>query len=389
MHMHRRWCLHWRLLLQDRLLLLRLVNVPGYLMSMAQLPLCWRDMLHAVLHSTQVRPAVHGKYLQTLLHTLCSLLRSKRETHWHDHFWHAVMPTTTSPQVRGMHTSLHTSAAACSCITCSCCKQSHLVQPKFVCTSLPHNLNPPLTAQTTPAALPANLVTDDLSVHLAESAHVAAFHAAYTAQRQAQRVSTITDALATAVEASVQTAATSAQRCAHRQADRAAAFADVQAAAANQALQSLAGVLPGYVPPAADESDSNSNNRASGGAFAGASEFDPWANIGSPRNAAARGSSSSSASQTVAQRAPPATPTPAAAAAAALPVLRAQLQSSQAALSASEAAFADVEVQLAVKALTADIFRSVERRAAQEELQQLQQELQASRWVRVLSAVCV
>lgn len=101
------------------------------------------------------------------------------------------------------------------------------------------------------AARSAAFYTDDLSVHVAESAHVAATHAAYSAQRQAERFSTITDALAAAVEASVQTAAASAQRCAHRQAGRAAAFADGQAAAANQALQSLAGVLPGFVPPPA------------------------------------------------------------------------------------------------------------------------------------------
>ncbi|WIA41035.1 hypothetical protein OEZ86_004673 [Tetradesmus obliquus] len=114
------------------------------------------------------------------------------------------------------------------------------------------------------AARSAAFYTDDLSVHVAESAHVAATHAAYSAQRQAERFSTITDALAAAVEASVQTAAASAQRCAHRQAGRAAAFADGQAAAANQALQSLAGVLPGFVPPPAEGfgSSSSSSSRA-------------------------------------------------------------------------------------------------------------------------------
>jgi hypothetical protein len=231
---------------------------------------------------------------------------------------------------------------------------------------------------------------DDLSLHVAESAHVAASHAAYTAQRQAERVSAITDILANAVEATVQTAATFAQRCAHRQAGRAAAFADDRAAAANQALNSLAGILPGYVPPAADGIGSSSSSMA-GGSGTAAPEFDPWANL-EPRNAPqdpapARAGTNSSSSSSTARAAPAAaqaaacTATPAAAAAAALPVLRTQLQSSQAALSASEAALADVQVQLAVKQLTADIFRAVERTAAHEEMQQLQQELEANMWV--------
>jgi hypothetical protein len=69
-------------------------------------------------------------------------------------------------------------------------------------------------------------------------------------------------------------------------------------------------------------------------------------------------------------------------------VLRTQLQSSQAALSASEAALADVQVQLVVKQLTADIFRAVERRAAREEMQQLHRELQANRCVMFFRATC-
>jgi hypothetical protein len=248
-------------------------------------------------------------------------------------------------------------------------------------------LNAYITTTTLSRIAPAPLLiaADDLSLHVAESAHVAASHAAYTAQRQAERVSAITDILANAVEAAVQTAAASAQRCAHRQAGRAAAFADDRAAAANQALNSLAGVLPGYVPPpaAADGFGSSSSSRARGSGT-GAPEFDPWANV-QPRNApppdAARPGGSNSAVRAAAnaQNAAQCT-TPAAAAAAALPVLRTQLQSSQAALSATEAALADVQVQLVVKQLTADIFRAVERKAAQEEMQQLQQELQACRW---------
>lgn len=238
--------------------------------------------------------------------------------------------------------------------------------------------------------------TGDLSHHVANRAQLYAARAAYQAQRQAHRVTSLTDTLADVLEASVQTAAASAQRAAHRQADRAAAFADDQAAAANIAMQSLVGRLPGGV-------QHNTSSNSSGG-FA-ADEFDPWANIpprhsnsssdrsaqaacnaASPAAAAPGGTDSGTSSspaappvsmfpQDVAQVHGAGFSTPAAA----TQELQDQLLATEAALENTVAALDDAHAQLAVRQLTADIFRAVERRATNEQLQELSRALLQSR----------